>query len=254
MPERMSDPPELVELDRRVELLRTGEARHTAHWAGSVELELLYWIPFLRRLGIRPDRLTATTASGEASWYASLATGTGSGEPLEPELLDVLVEPYRSDSGPLAPMLARLSFEPLGQASGADTVLVTAGRSGAFSGAAGERLLDAISRSAEREAELVWVDPQPIEAGLEQPLVGLSGSELALRQTNLVQRCRSVVGGFGAATLLGLFFRVPTLVTLVPGERGEPDVETAYRAARRLDAPLSLVDRELVPTVALLAG
>jgi hypothetical protein len=251
-----TDPPELAILDRKAESVRLDRSRLAAHWTGSGEHELLYWIPFLRWLGIEPARLATTTDTGAPSWYAGLASAEKDAacESVLQPLLDELLDRYRSDSGPISPVLDRLVFKPLGHSSDARSILLTAGSSRIFSGPDGQHLLDSIVGGTVRDTRFVWLDPEPIETRIEQPLLGLSGGRLAERRTALVSEATAVAGGFGAATLLGLFFAVPTLVALAPGERAEPDVEIAYRAGRHFDAPFTLVDRSVVPTVARLAG
>lgn len=62
-------------------------------WVSEIGFEVLYWIPFLRRLferhGIRPEQVTAISRGGVAGWYAGVADGYV-------DILDLVdVEEYR---------------------------------------------------------------------------------------------------------------------------------------------------------------
>jgi hypothetical protein len=68
---------------------RRGEQIVAGPFLGEVGYELLYWIPFLRRIlrehGVARERVTVVTRGGAAAWYADFAGGAV-------EILD-LVEP-----------------------------------------------------------------------------------------------------------------------------------------------------------------
>src|SRR5207244_13180673 len=109
---RIAVPPAVRALELRLEELATGgEPIVAGPWTRSVELELLYWIPFLRwfasRSGVTPDRLAAVSRAGAESWYAGVcatyaaSTGEVSGSVLSPSLPDALRADSRQDRGPL---------------------------------------------------------------------------------------------------------------------------------------------------------
>lgn len=58
---------------------RTGHPLVVGPWLSEIGFEVLYWIPFLRRLfdrhGIRPEQVTAISRGGVAGWYAGVADG-----------------------------------------------------------------------------------------------------------------------------------------------------------------------------------
>lgn len=67
-------------LARRVEhFLRHDRPVIIGPWTGEVGFELLYWVPFVRRMvaayGIPPERLIVVSRGGVARWYGALATG-----------------------------------------------------------------------------------------------------------------------------------------------------------------------------------
>jgi hypothetical protein len=66
-------------LARRVEeFLRHDRPVIVGPWTGEVGFELLYWVPFVRRMvetyGIPAERLLVVSRGGVASWYGGLAT------------------------------------------------------------------------------------------------------------------------------------------------------------------------------------
>lgn len=66
-------------LARRVEqFLRHDRPVIVGPWTGEVGFELLYWVPFVRRMvaayGIPAERLLVVSRGGVASWYSMLAT------------------------------------------------------------------------------------------------------------------------------------------------------------------------------------
>lgn len=72
---------------------RTGRPLVVGPWLSEIGFEVLYWIPFLRRLferhGVRPEQVTAISRGGVAEWYAGVAGGYV-------DILDLLdVEQYR---------------------------------------------------------------------------------------------------------------------------------------------------------------
>jgi hypothetical protein len=66
---------------------RRGDPILAGPFVGEVGYELLYWIPYLRRLlrehGIKPERVTVLTRGGAGAWYADLASR-------EIEILDLI--------------------------------------------------------------------------------------------------------------------------------------------------------------------
>jgi hypothetical protein len=63
---------------RRIgELLRHDRPIVVGPWTGEVGFELLYWVPFVRRVvktyGIAPERLLVVSRGGVSSWYGDLA-------------------------------------------------------------------------------------------------------------------------------------------------------------------------------------
>ncbi|MDA1183154.1 MAG: hypothetical protein O2930_00745 [Acidobacteria bacterium] len=66
-------------LARRVEaFLRHDRPVIVGPWTGEVGFELLYWVPFVRRMvavyGLPPERLIVVSRGGVAPWYGALAT------------------------------------------------------------------------------------------------------------------------------------------------------------------------------------
>jgi hypothetical protein len=80
---------ELMRLVRKRALHRVGAPVVAGPWLGSEVEELLYWIPFLRRLqgmdaGLR-ERLFVVRRSGGAAWYAGIGAGQVDLERLIPD-------------------------------------------------------------------------------------------------------------------------------------------------------------------------
>lgn len=90
----------LVRTRRRMEadldrVAGTGGTLVVGPWTSEIGYELLYWIPFLRRLfaerGLSRDRVTAISRGGVAEWYGDIAAQYV-------DVLDVVsVECYRSE-------------------------------------------------------------------------------------------------------------------------------------------------------------
>ena len=113
------------ELDRGLRLI-AAEPRIrivAGPWTGSVEHELLYWIPFLRWFAdthqIDASRMAAITSTGDAVWYRDCAAYLGGGATtkkavrLAPDGFVRLARAYREGSAPLRPLLRHARYVPV---------------------------------------------------------------------------------------------------------------------------------------------
>ncbi len=210
-------------------------------WLGSLERELLYWIPFLRwfrrRFDVPRARIAAVSRPGADLWYADIAgsysstPGTVAGRPLAPPLLEQICGDYWHERGPLVHVLDRLEFA---------------------------RILSPAAVSP-RQAVVLWPDGEADTAlpwsgeGEGIAVIDPGDREDAAAVTAAIATARMLVGPWSARLVLGPMLGTPT-VGLTDGSSASPDLDLAHRAARALESPLLLVDADQAQLVAGLAG
>jgi hypothetical protein len=229
--------PEVVEVEGELQRLAPGDGAIVAGpWQGGIAEELLYWIPFLRwsrdRFGIDPGRMTALSRSGVGLWYdgvcSSYAEEAGSGATLSPELARTVYERYRSGAGAIQELLDRLRFERFPRAPAARTDTV------------------AVSLPDTHEA-LERLRAQGEVVTLPQTSPGAA--------TESVAAARLFVSGPDELAYLGIFLGVPTVVlTSGSATLPAPDLDVAFRAARRVGSAFTVLDTRQLDLATLVAG
>ena len=234
--------PRIRAVESRLEELAAADGQIVAGpWTGSVETELLYWIPFLRwfsgRFGVARSRIAAVSRPGAGAWYADICASYHAtpedvdGQSLPPSLLEEVCGAYWQERGPLVHVLDRLEYarvQTLPSPGSSDAVVVWPSSSG------DELLLELAKRVAARV----------IESG--------DGGEAAAA-TAAVAGARLLVGSWDGRLLLGPMLGVPT-VGLTDSSSTSPHLDLSQRAARALDSRLLLVDRSQIELVVTLAS
>lgn len=213
---RIATPPEIDQLEAELrELAASGEPMLFAEWTGSIDMEILYWIPFLTWLvhdvGISRDRCTAVTRPGHTSWYANVAAECTTAASTTPTVtaasLTKLCSAYWNDAGPIVTVLNRLHFRRLP--------------------ASGERAGVALMSVPELDR---FSDLRGVTVVHEGDLDTF---------TREVSRSTLLVGPASGAVHLGPFLGTPTFA--VGGMAPSPHVDIAQRAAHAYRTPLALV-------------
>jgi hypothetical protein len=238
---RIAVPPRIRAVETQLAELAAGDGPIVAGpWRGSMGVELLYWIPFLRwfrlRFGVDRSRLVAVSRPGAASWYADVCSSYAEspdrvvGRPLPPSLLQATCDDYWRERGPLVHVLDRLVYAPI----------------------------TTESRGPERSGIVVWPDTAndtyPADGG-GLPLSALEPGDRAgaSAATAAVAGASLLVGAWDARLLLGPMLGVPTLA-LTGRASASPHLDLAFRAARALESPLLLVDRGQIDLIVELAS
>jgi hypothetical protein len=246
---RIALPPRIRAVELRLEELAAGHGQIVAGpWEGSLELELLYWIPFLRwfarRFEVARSRLAAVSRPGAGAWYADVCGSYSStideldGRLLSTSVLEELCGAYWQERGPLVHVLDRLEYarvqSPLSPASSLEPDAVVV-----WPGSPGDELL----------LELAG------QVGATEPVAVLGpgdGADVATA-TAAVAGARQLVGAWDGRLMLGPMLGVPT-VGLTDASSVSPHLDLAQRAARALESRLLLVDRSQIELVAALAN
>jgi hypothetical protein len=257
---RIAVPPAIRAVEQRLAELAAGSGPIVAGpWQGSLEIELLYWIPFLRwferHFEVDRGRVTAVSRPGAESWYADVcgayaqAAEQPSASALSPDLLETVCGDYWRTRGPMVHVLDRLVYaRAAAPAAAAEPALVLWPRSPS------DDLLELAEGAEDRPVALLEpTDAGPAPAGVLRPLEGLSGADRTRALTAAVAGARLLVGPWDGRLMLGPMLGTPTLALTEPSS-GSPHLDLADRAARALEGKLLLVDRSQVGLVARLAG
>jgi hypothetical protein len=222
---RVAVPPRIRAAESELAAIAGAERIVAGPWRGSVGVELLYWIPFLRwfreRFGVDASRIVAVSRHGAELWYAGVcgtyATTAPEGTQLSPALLDAVCGAYRSEREALVHVLDRLAYERIP------------------------------SQVGSREGVVAW----PAIAGIDA--TDLDENADAGSVTAAIDGAALLAGPWDGRLLLGPLLGVPTLA-LTPLESASPDLDLAYRAARALDTALITVDPGQLDVVTRLAA
>jgi len=245
---RIALAPRIRAVESRLEELAAGDGQIVAGpWEGSLELELLYWIPFLRwfsrRFEVVRSRLAAVSRPGAGAWYADVCASYSAtmeevdGRPLPPSVLEELCGAYWQEQGPLVHVLDRLEYTRVqalpspASSLPPDSVVV-------WPSSPGDELLLELAERVATRGPVAVIGP------------GDGGDVAAV--TAAVAGARLVVGSWDGRLTLGPMFGVPT-VGLTDGSSASPHLDLSHRAARALESPLLLVDRSQIELVAALA-
>jgi hypothetical protein len=207
-------------------------------WRGSLEVELLYWIPFLRwfvrRFDVDPARVTAVSRPGADLWYADLCgtyswtLGEARGPMLDPGLLDDVCGDFRRGRGPLVHVLDRLLYERVPAPPTAEPSQIL---------------------FWPRDDEAVPAVPGDVALEVLEPVDRLDAAAL----TAAVGRARLLIGPWNGGLILGPMLGIPT-VALTDPSSGSADLDLGHRAARTLRSPFVLLDIGHLDLVARLAA
>lgn len=239
---RIAVSPRIRAVESELEELAGGDGRIVAGpWHGSLETELLYWIPFLRwfsrRFEVARSRIAAVSRPGADAWYAdvcasySATTEEVSGRPLPPALLEEVCSAYWQERGPLVHVLDRLVYARIPNSSPAlaqETVVFWPGEDGDAT----------LCEPNTKSGAVSVIEPED------------RGDAAAL--TAAVSRARLLVGPWNGRLLLGPMLGVPT-VAVTDVSSASPHLDLAHRAARALESPLLVVGRSQIDLVARLA-
>jgi hypothetical protein len=200
-------------------------------WTGAVDLEILYWRPFVLWLvkthgpAFAPPRLLVESTSERASWYTDHGeprSPDGGGRPrrsavVQPALLARLCSSFWEADGPIRPIVRHAHYTALPASDGGPIVLSLTAR-------------DAVPPGA----GTVVVPPDSTPRDAEDVVASASG----------------VIAEWGLVPLLGILHGRPTvLVDVSTKPLAHPHVDVAMRFARAVDASLSIVAPAAVPTV-----
>jgi hypothetical protein len=221
------------------ELAAAGGPIVAGPWYGSMETELLYWIPFLRwfsrQFGVDRSRITAVSRPGADSWYSdvcgsyAVTTDEVAGRPLPPTLLEAVCGEYWHERSPLVHVLDRLVYARI----------------------------PTLSLAVPRQAVVFWPAEDGVATLFEPgagPVSMLEPEERsgAAALTAAVAGARLLVGPWNGRLVLGPMLGVPT-VALTDVSSASPHLDLAHRAARILESQLLVVDRDQIELVARLA-
>jgi hypothetical protein len=241
--------PRIRAVESRLEELAAGDGQIVAGpWEGSLELELLYWIPFLRWFGRRFEvarsRITAVSRPGADAWYADVCASYSAtlkevdGRAFPPSLLEEVCGAYWQEHGPLVHVLDRLEYA----------------RSQALPSPAAPLVPDAVVVWPSFPGdELLLELAERVAARGPAAVIGPGDGWDAAAVTAAVAGAGLLVGSWDGRLMLGPMFGVPT-VGLTDGSSASPHLDLSQRAARALDSRLLLVDRSQIELVASLAN
>jgi hypothetical protein len=242
---RIALAPSIRAVESRLEKLAAGDGQIVAGpWAGNLEIELLYWIPFLRwfsrRFEVARSRIGAVSRPGAAAWYADVCASYSAtmdevdGRPLPPSLLEEVCDAYWQERGPLVHVLDRLEYARVEDASSpaSDVVVV-------WPGSSEDGLLLELAERVAISGPVAVLGPG-------------DGGDVAAA-TAAVGGARLLVGSWDGRLMLGPMLGVPT-VGLTDASSTSPHLDLSQRAARALESRLLFVDRSQIELVAALAN
>jgi hypothetical protein len=223
-------------------------------WVGTVEDELLYWIPYLRWVVdagmVDPLSVRVHTDTGLATWYAGIGGEVRSGLPepdarairFGPELLASVAMLRAIGEPPLAAMRKAVQYAPLGmpvRPVGLPDryVVVDLTRTATFEGGLTEHVE---LPGAFAELDVIYLDEDGTSSDLSLPS---ELSPLATRDA-VIAHAEGVVAGLGLTALLGVLHRVPTVALFEHADALDETVGVIGRVARALGSTFTLIRRD----------
>jgi hypothetical protein len=217
-------------------------------WLGDPADELLYWIPYVRRLsqrlGLERDRLVAVSSGGVGAWYEDICGSyIDLGGLLGPEVLGRGLTGWvaERESARAAAFAALRSDEARSIAPGRMRRLFHGYRTGRAPLAVVEEFTAFRSLSVERRDERRVA----IDASLGRVLDAVTVGDVPATDTVAVGSSSLLIAAHdGYLAPLGVFLDVPTIGVRAEGaELAEPDVDLLAHVSQQLGGTYTVVDR-----------
>jgi hypothetical protein len=235
-------------------------------WRGNVEDEILFWIPFLRRLeddgSFEPTRDVVLATPDRVPLYGGFgvevraADEDGSAAVLTPDAVRRFFAPFLEGHGEIKPIIKHVTHQrlaPFGVPTFTDDRYVAVGcaTSAAFpdEAAAAELAARIVGALADRA-------PVALVAGDAAECASHVADVRADQQTrwSAIAHADGFIGTWSDEALLAVLFGVATVVVAPTDDAYAPRFDLAMRMARATGAPLTIVDTVALPLVSVVAG